>query len=75
MSYRKGIVAAESMSVDYGNKIFHCFKQKKNTVDKRVYLKSFFKRMQKLIFSISPSPTSSALFVLVSTLTWRAADL
>lgn len=39
MGYRKGIVIAESMSVDYSNKIFHCFKQKKDVLDKGIYLK------------------------------------
>lgn len=38
---RKGIVIAESMSVDYSNKIFHCFKQKKDVLDKGIYLKFF----------------------------------
>lgn len=42
MGCRKGTVIAESVSLDYSNKIFHCFKQNKNVLDKRIYLYLFF---------------------------------
>lgn len=41
MGYREGRVIAESMSVDYSNNIFHCFKQKKDVVDKEICLNFF----------------------------------
>lgn len=39
--WREGTASAESGAVEYSNNISHCFKQKKDVVDKGIYLTLF----------------------------------
>lgn len=41
VGYGEGRAVAESVAVDYSNNILHCFKQKKDVLDKGMYLEFF----------------------------------